>query len=64
MAGTEQLDFVASARVGGVVEVTARVIGTGRRSIRVQADIWAESWSSGERRLCASAPLTYVAIEA
>lgn len=64
MAGTEQLDFVASARVGDVVEVTARVIGTGRRSIRVQVDMWAESSSSGERRLCASAPLTYVAIEA
>ncbi|EER62279.1 thioesterase superfamily protein [Acidovorax delafieldii 2AN] len=63
MAGTEQLDFVASARVGDVVEVTANVIGTGRRSIRVQVDMWAESSSSGERRLCASAPLTYVAIE-
>lgn len=64
MAGTERLDFVASARLGDVVEVSARVIGTGRRSIRVQADMWAESSSSGERRLCASAPLTYVAIEA
>jgi len=30
----------------------------------VQVDMWAESSSSGERRLCASAPLTYVAIEA
>lgn len=64
MAGTEQLNFVASARVGDVVEVTARVIGTGRRSIRVQVDMWAEAPSSGERRFCASAPLTYVAIEA
>lgn len=64
MAGTERLDFVASACVGDVVEVRARVIGTGRRSIRVQADMWAESSSNGERRLCASAQLTYVAIEA
>ncbi len=64
MAGTERLDFTASARVGDVVEVTARVIGTGRRSIRVQVDMWAESSRSGERRLCASAPLTYVAIDA
>jgi acyl-CoA hydrolase len=64
MAGTERLDFVASARVGDVVEVTARVIGTGRRSIRVQADMWAESSSSGERRLCTSTPLIYVALDA
>lgn len=64
MAGTERLNFTASARVGDVIEVMARVIGTGRRSIRVQVDMWAESSSSGERRLCASAPLTYVAIDA
>lgn len=64
MAGSETLNFIAPARVGDVVEVTARVIGTGRRSIRVQADMWAESSSNGERRLCASAPLTYVAIDA
>ena len=63
MAGTEQLDFRAPARVGDVVEVTARVIGMGRRSVRVQADMWAECSSTGDRRLCASAPLTYVAID-
>lgn len=64
MAGTKQLDFQAPARVGDVVEVTARVLGTGRRSIRVQVDMWAESATGGQRRLCSSAELTYVAIDA
>ncbi len=62
MAGSEQLDFKASAHVGDVVEVMAQVVGTGRRSVRVQADMWAESATTGERRLCTSARLTYVAV--
>ncbi|MFT7771775.1 acyl-CoA thioesterase [Roseateles sp.] len=62
MAGSEQLDFKASAHVGDVVEVMARVVGTGRRSVRVQTDMWAESAKTGERRLCTSARLTYVAV--
>lgn len=62
MAGSEQLDFKAPAHVGDVVEVMARVVGTGRRSVRVQTDMWAESATTGERRLCTSARLTYVAV--
>ena len=63
MAGSEKLDFQAPARVGDVVEVTAHVIGTGRRSIRVQADMWAESSVGGERRLCSSTKPVYVATD-
>ncbi|PTT80826.1 acyl-CoA thioesterase, partial [Pelomonas sp. HMWF004] len=62
MAGSERLDFKASAYVGDVVEVTARVVGTGRRSVRVTTDMWAESPMTGERRLCTSAVLTFVAV--
>ena len=63
MAGSEQLNFMAPARVGDVVEVTAQVIETGRRSVRVQVDMWAESPSSGARRLCTSTQLVYVALD-
>jgi len=63
MAGSEKLDFRAPAHVGDVVEVTARVTGVGRRSVKVQVDMWAESPASGERRHCTSARLVFVAVE-
>lgn len=62
MASSERMDFVAPALVGDVVEVCARVTGVGRRSIRVAATMWAESPCTGERRLCTSASLVYVAV--
>ncbi len=62
MAGSEKLDFRAPAYVGDVVEVTARVTGTGRRSVSVQVEMWAEAPTTGERRHCSSAKLTFVAI--
>ncbi len=64
MASSERLDFLAPARVGDVVEVRARVTGAGRRSVRVQAQMWAEAPTSGERRLCALTHLTYVSVPA
>lgn len=63
MAGSERLDFRAPALVGDIVEVGARVVGQGRRSIQVEAQMWAETPSSGARRLCSTAGLTYVAVE-
>ncbi|HEY4079285.1 MAG TPA: hotdog domain-containing protein [Burkholderiaceae bacterium] len=63
MAGSEKLDFRASAHVGDVVEVTARVTRIGRRSIGVQVEMWAEAPTTGERRHCTSGQFTYVAIE-
>ena len=62
MAGSEKLDFRAPAYVGDVVEVTARVTGTGRRSVRVQVEMWAEAPTTGERRHCSSAQLSFVAL--
>jgi len=64
MASTERLDFKAPAHVGDVVEVTARVIATGRRSVQVEVQMWAESPCTGERRQCTLAKLVFVALEA
>lgn len=63
IAGTDRMDFKAPASVGDVVEAVARVVSIGRRSVRVQADLWAESPESGERRLCTSGMLVFVAVE-
>lgn len=63
MASSEKLDFKAPAHVGDVVEVTATVIATGRRSIHVHVDMWAESPATGERRHCTTGTLVFVAID-
>ena len=63
MARSERLDFQAPAYVGDVVEVTARVVAVGRRSIQVQTQMWAESPTSGDRRLCTTGRLVFVALE-
>lgn len=64
MARSERLDFQAPAYVGDVVEVTARVVAVGRRSIQVQTQMWAESPTSGDRRLCTTGRLVFVALVA
>jgi acyl-CoA hydrolase len=63
MAGSEQLNFKAPAQVGDVVEVTAQVLSVGRRSVRVRAEMWAESATVGLRRLCTAGELVFVALE-
>lgn len=64
MASSERMDFVAPARVGEVVEVRARVVDMGQRSVRVAVAMWSESPVTGQRRLCTSARLVYVAVDA
>ena len=64
MAGSGPLNFEAPAVVGDVVEVRAQVLRMGKRSVRVLADMWAESPVTGSRKRCASAELVFVALQA
>jgi acyl-CoA hydrolase len=64
MASSDRLDFVAPARSGDIVEITAQVVRRGRRSVRVETTMAAESPLSGERRLCTRAGFVFVAIDA
>jgi acyl-CoA hydrolase len=63
MAASKEIDFVAPARVGEVVEIVARVTGTGRKSLTVTAEMDAEAPETGERRRCTTASLVFVAID-
>ncbi|MCX7660005.1 hotdog domain-containing protein [Caldimonas sp.] len=63
MAGCERVDFDAPAHVGDIVEAHAWVQRTGRRSIQVQAQLWVESAPSGQPQRCATATMTYVALD-
>ena len=64
MASSDRLDFVAPARSGDIVEVSAQVVRHGRSSLRVDTTMHAESPLSGERRLCTEAGFVFVAIDA
>lgn len=63
MAASENMVFKASAFVGDVVEVTSRVVEIGRRSVHLEAQLWAESPDTGQRRHCASGRLTFVTLK-
>lgn len=63
MAASDELNFKQPAHVGDVVEVSARVIAQGKRSLQVQVHMWAECPATGVRRHCSEAKLVYVAVE-
>lgn len=63
MAASEHLDFVAPAKVGDIVETTAKVVALGRTSLTIEAVMTSESPQVGERRECTRAKFVFVAID-
>ncbi len=63
MAASRQVDFLSSAHVGDVVEIAAWIAGSGRTSLTVEAEMFAETPETGERRRCTTASLVFVAID-
>ncbi|WGF89542.1 acyl-CoA thioesterase [Marinivivus vitaminiproducens] len=61
-ASCDRIDFEAPARLGEIVELTARVVRVGRRSLGVETDLVAEHVLTGERRRCTRGVFTMVAI--
>ena len=59
----DQVDYVAPVRHGEIVEVLARVVGTGRTSMTVQVSMVSEELLSGERRLCGKGRFVFVALD-
>ncbi len=60
----DELHFHAPIRVGEVALLSARLTAAFRTSMEVECVVLAESFESGERRLCTSAYLTFVALDA
>ncbi len=63
-ASTERIDFRTPIRLGDIIEARARVIHTGRTSLIVRVDIWAERPYTGERELCTSGYYSFVSVDA
>jgi acyl-CoA hydrolase len=62
-ASIERTDFLTPVYEGELVEVTGKVIRTGRTSLVVQVELVAENLLNGERRLCTRGVFNMVALD-
>jgi acyl-CoA hydrolase len=63
MAASDRIDFTSPIREGEMVELVASVKMTGRSSVRVGVELWAEHLLTGERRHAATALFTMVSVD-
>ena len=63
-ARSEQVDFRQPVRQGQLVELTARIVATGRSSMQVEVDLVAEDPLTGDARLCTRGRFTMIALDA
>jgi acyl-CoA hydrolase len=62
-ASTERIDFRTPIRLGDIIEAFAHVIHTGRTSLIVRIDIYAERPLQGERERCTTGYYSFVSID-
>lgn len=62
-ASSERCDFHVPVRQGQLVELVARVVGTGRSSMTVEVDLYAEELLTGARRLGTRGRFVMVALD-
>jgi uncharacterized protein (TIGR00369 family) len=62
-ASSERIDFHVPVRQGQLAEVIGRVIKTGRTSMTVEVELWAEDLLTGKRELCTKGTFLLVAVD-
>lgn len=62
MAASDRIDFTSPIHSGEMVELVSRIRMTGRSSVAVGVELWAENLLTGERRQSAAATFTMVAV--
>lgn len=62
-ASVDTLNFISPVRVGDTVTLKARMVYTGKTSMMIAVDVWANDPLSGKTCLCVSAYLTFVALD-
>ncbi|QBB72317.1 acyl-CoA thioesterase [Pseudolysobacter antarcticus] len=63
-ARSEQIDFRSPVRQGQLIELIGGVVATGRSSMTVAVDLYAEDLLSGERQLCTRGHFVMIALDA
>lgn len=61
-AHSDNIDFKVPVKQGMLVEALAKVVSTGRTSLKVQVDMYAEDLLTGARDLCTTGFFVMVAI--
>lgn len=62
-ASSERIDFHVPVRLGQLAEVLGRVTSTGRTSLTVEVELWAEDLLTGKRELCTKGNFVLVAVD-
>jgi acyl-CoA hydrolase len=62
-ARSEQIDFHVAVPKGALVELVARVVGTGRTSLQVEVEMHREDLLSGDAQLATRGRFTMVALD-
>ncbi len=62
-ASSERIDFHVPVRQGQLAEVVGRVTGTGKSSLTVEVELWAEDLLTGRRELCTKGSFVLVAVD-
>ncbi len=62
-ASSERIDFHVPVRQGQLAEVVGRVTKTGRTSMTVEVELWAEDLLTGARQLCTKGSFVLVAVD-
>lgn len=62
-AASQQIDFLAPARKGQIVELTGQIARVGRTSITASVELVAEDLLSGTRQLCTRGNFVFVAVD-
>jgi len=62
-ASSERIDFHVPVRQGQLAEVVGRVARTGRTSLTVEVELWAEDLLTGKRQLCTKGSFVLVAVD-
>ena len=63
-ASSEKCDFHVPVRQGQLVELVARVVGTGKTSITVEVDLYSEDLKTGDRQVGTRGRFVLVALDA
>jgi len=62
-ASSERIDFHVPVRQRQLAEVIGRATGTGRTSLTVEVELWAEDLLTGQRELCTKGGFVLVAVD-
>ena len=63
-ASSEKVDFHVPVRQGQLVELYTRIVATGRTSMTVEVDLYAEDLLTGDRQLGTRGRFVFVALDA